>query len=94
MLVLLVRVELGVVVGGVNVWLHIPHLVNGPSCSNVHTWQVEGGSSLGEGEGGTIPSPPTSIGQNPADMDGEVFGGEDGEGRGGGRPLKRKLGSL
>jgi len=92
MLVLVVRVEFGVVVGGVDVdvWLHIPHLVNGPSCSKVQTWQVEG-SSLGEGEGGMIPSPPTSIGQDPADVDGEVFGGEDGEGRG--VPLKRRRGS-
>ena len=92
MLVLVVRVKLGIDVGGVDVdvWLHIPHLVNGPSCSKVQTWQVEE-SSLGEGKG-EIPSPPTSIGQDPADMDGEVFGGEDGEGRG--VPLKRRRGSL
>ena len=93
MLVFAVRDELGVFVGGVDVWLHIPHLVNGPSCSKVQTWQVEG-SSLGEREGGMISSPPTSIGQDLTDIDGEVFGVEDGEGRGGGGPLKRRLGSL
>ena len=46
---------------------------------------------LGEGEGGMFLSPPTFIGQDPADVDGEVFGGEDGEGRG--VPLKRRRGS-
>ena len=51
------------------------------------------GGARWEEEGGTIPSPPTFIGQDLADMDGEVFGVEDGEGRGGGGPLKRRLGS-
>ena len=32
MLVLVVRVKFGVVVGGVDVWLHILHLVNGLLC--------------------------------------------------------------
>ena len=31
--------------------------------------------------GRVFPSPPTSIGQDPADVDGEVFEGEDEEGR-------------
>ena len=83
------RVAVDVVVGGVGVYLHIPHLTNGASCTYVHIGQA---SSLGEEGGGTSPSPPTSIGQDPADVDGEVLGG-----RGGGVDevlLKRRLGSL
>ena len=33
---------------------------------------------MGEGEGGTILSPPMSIRQDPTDVDGEVFGGRMG----------------
>ena len=78
---------------GVGVCLHIPHLVKGASCTKVHTEQgkvvswalIEGGGGRGEGRGSL--SPPTSIGQDPADVDG---GGEGG----GGVLLKRRLGAL
>ena len=78
--------------------MHIPHLTKGTSCTYVHTGQEreEEGGSLGEDKRGAFPSLPTSIGQDPADVDGEVFEGEDeGGGREGGRGvlLKRKLGS-
>ena len=77
----------------------------GCGCVVTHTtpreWPIMhiGACLTGEGElagrrgrgRGDVSFPPTSIGQNPADVNGEVFGGENVEERG--VPLKRRLGS-
>ena len=61
---------------GVDACLHIPHLAKAASCTKVHTvqgkvvfWALMGG-------GGGLFSPPMSIGQDPADVDGGAEGGE------------------
>ena len=74
---------------GVGVLPHIPHLVKGASCTNVHTEQGEeeeegrevvSSPSILRGERGggggerVVLSPPMSIGQNPADVGGEGLG--------------------
>ena len=83
------------VVLGMCVCPHIPHLMNGSSCTYVHSGHVlllgRGGDG-GGGRGVSMPSPPTSIRQDPADVDG---GGEGGETRRGGEALlKRRFGLL
>ena len=79
------------VITGVCVCPHIPHLTNGSSCTYVHSGHVlllgRGGDG-GGGRGVSTPSPPMSIGQDPADVD---RGGEGGGTRRGGEALLKRF---